>query len=258
LTVPSAEITLELQGGSFLDSSSQRAGLLLLLSMLLSFGFIRFSTRMIRAEVSWWPGNVTPGGLHIHHLVFGIVLLMVAGFVEFALSPDSPWLEIVAVIFGVGAGLTLDEFALWLYLEDVYWAEEGRRSVDAVILAALIGGALLMGFVPLDAGGGGTALAAVVTILVGLTICTVVALKGKYASAVVGILIAPVAWVTAIRLGLPGSWWAKRRYPAGSGKLAKAEARKERHDRRYRWLQDLIGGRPSQPDPGPASSHNPD
>ena len=49
-------------------------------------------------------------------------------------------------------GLTLDEFALWLHLEDVYWSEEGRSSVDAVIFAAIIGGGLIVGFVPLDAG----------------------------------------------------------------------------------------------------------
>ena len=133
--MPLAELTLELDGGSALDSEAQRAGLILLGSLLLSFGFIRFSTRMIRAEVSWWPGNVTPGGLHIHHLVFGIVLLLLAGFLQFAFQPESPWLEILAALFDIGAGLTLDEFALWLYLEDVYWAEEGRRSVDAVILA---------------------------------------------------------------------------------------------------------------------------
>ena len=63
--------------------------------MLLSFGFIRFSTRMIRAEVSWWPGNVTPGGLHIHHLVFGIVLMMLSGFLNFVIEPPSPWFEIL-------------------------------------------------------------------------------------------------------------------------------------------------------------------
>ncbi len=124
--------------------------------MLLSFGFIRFSTRMIRAEVSWWPGNVTPGGLHIHHLVFGIVLMMLAGFLGFVLQPASPWLEILAGVFGIGMGLTLDEFALWLYLEDVYWSEEGRSSVDAVIFAAIIGGGIIVGFVPLDAGSGGS------------------------------------------------------------------------------------------------------
>ena len=132
--MPLAELSIEFENGQFLEGEAQRAGLVLLGAMLLSFGFIRFSTRMIRAEVSWWPGNVTPGGLHIHHLVFGIVAMMVAGFAEFAIQPESPWLEILAALFGIGVGLTLDEFALWLYLEDVYWSEEGRRSVDAVIL----------------------------------------------------------------------------------------------------------------------------
>src|SRR5256885_1080699 len=151
--------------------------------MLLSFGFIRLSTRMIRAEVSWWPGNVSPGGLHIHHLVFGIVFLMVAGFLGFVLQPGSPWLEILACIFGVGMGLTLDEFALWLYLDDVYWSEEGRSSVDAVVFAATIGGALIVGFVPLDAGNGGSTLAIVSTVLIDLAICVFVALKGKITTA---------------------------------------------------------------------------
>jgi hypothetical protein len=66
---------------------------------------------------------------------------------------------------------------------------------------------------------------------------------------VIGMFIPPVAWVTAIRLARPGSWWAKRRYALGSGKQAKAEARKERHDRRVRRFQDLVGGAPSLPSP---------
>ena len=150
MPLAAADIALELENGQFLEGEAQRAGLILLVSMLLSFAFIRFSTRMIRAEVSWWPGNVTPGGLHIHHLVFGIVAMMLAGFLQFAIQPASPWLEILAALFGIGVGLTLDEFALWLYLEDVYWSEEGRRSVDAVILAAIVGGALVLGFVPVS------------------------------------------------------------------------------------------------------------
>ena len=105
-------LEIDLGQREFLESDGQRAGLILLGSLLLSFGFIRLSTRMIRAEVSWWPGNVTPGGLHIHHLVFGIVLLLLSGFINFALDPDSPWIEILAALFGIGAGLTLDEFAL--------------------------------------------------------------------------------------------------------------------------------------------------
>jgi hypothetical protein len=249
IELPFAELTFSLNSDAAFDTADQRAGLILLGSMLLSFGFIRFSTRMIRAEVSWWPGNVTPGGLHIHHLVFGIVFMMSAGFVAFAIQPYSPWFEIVAGLFGVGMGLTLDEFALWLYLDDVYWSEEGRSSVDAVIFAAIIGGALIVGFVPLDAGNGGSTLTVLVTVGLDLALCALVALKGKVGAAVIGMFIPPVAWVAAIRLARPGSWWARRRYARGSGKLAKATARKARHDRRVRRFQDLIGGAPSPPSP---------
>ncbi len=253
-----ATFSFEIHSGATLDTEGQRAGLVLLVAMLLSFGFIRFSTRMIRAEVKWWPGNVTPGGMHIHHLVFGIVAMMVAGFLQFATQPGDPWLEILAAVFGIGMGLTLDEFALWLYLEDVYWSDEGRSSVDAVIFAAIIGGGLIVGFVPLDAGNGGSTLAIVATVLVTLTICGIVALKGKFSSAIIGMIITPVAWVAAIRLARPGSWWAKRRYKPGSGKLVKAQARKAKHDRRVRKWQDMIGGAPSLPSPRSPGSGRPE
>lgn len=243
-----SDISFELAGNRAFDAADQRAGLILLGCMLLSFGFIRFSTRMIRAEVSWWPGNVSPGGVHIHHLVFGIVMMMAAGFGAFAVQPDSPWFEICAGVFGVGMGLTLDEFALWLYLEDVYWAEEGRQSVDAVIFAAIIAGGYVVGFTPLDATGGST-LVIVLSVVANLAICVVVALKGKFSTAVIGMFIPPVAYVAAIRLARPNSWWARRRYAPDSEKLKKATARKERHDRRVRRFQDLIGGAPSLPSP---------
>ena len=248
MALPLAELTFDLRTSAALDTADQRAGLILLASMLLSFGFIRFSTRMIRAEVSWWPGNVTPGGLHIHHLVFGIIFMMVAGFGAFAIQPDSPWFEVAAGLFGVGMGLTLDEFALWLHLEDVYWSEEGRSSVDAVIFAAIIGGGYIVGFTPLDANGDST-VAIVSSVALTLAICAIVALKGKLSTAVIGMFIPPVAWVAAIRLARPASWWARRRYAPGSGKLAKATARKARHDRRVRRFQDLVGGAPSLPSP---------
>jgi hypothetical protein len=241
-------IDFELSSSAAFDHADQRAGLILLGSMLLSFGFIRFSTRMIRAQVKWWPGNVTPGGLHIHHLVFGIVLMMLSGFLNFVIEPASPWFEILAGVFGVGVGLTLDEFALWLYLDDVYWSEEGRSSVDAVVFAAIIGGGVIVGFVPLDASGG-SVLAIVSSVVITLGICAIVALKGKVSSAVIGMFIPPVAWVAAIRLARPGSWWAERRYAVGSGKEERSQARKQRHDRRVRRFQDLIGGTPSLPSP---------
>src|SRR5665809_47338 len=118
--MPIAEIILEFEGEEFLGGEAERAGLVLLGSLLLSFILIRTSTRLMRSpKVTWWPGSIeTEGGLHVHHLVFGIVLLLAAGFV-LALQPPSPWLEITAAGFGIGAGLTLDEYALWLHLQDV-------------------------------------------------------------------------------------------------------------------------------------------
>jgi hypothetical protein len=98
----------------FLDERGQRAGFVLLAAFLVAFLFIRTSARLIRSpRVSWWPGSVqTSSGLHLHHLVWGIVLVLTTGFLGFALAPDSPWDEILAGAFGVGMGLTLDEFAL--------------------------------------------------------------------------------------------------------------------------------------------------
>src|SRR3954454_14271805 len=100
---------------NFLDGPGQRAGFVLLAAFLGAFLFIRTSARLMRSpKVTWWPGSVeTSSGLHIHHLVWGIVLLLFSGFLGFALDPKSPWSEILAAGFGIGAGLTLDEFALW-------------------------------------------------------------------------------------------------------------------------------------------------
>ena len=104
---------------------------------LITFGIVRGITAMIRAGVGPIQ-NVTAGGLHIHHLVWGILLLLLVGYVwlsEFGV--DSSWLaSLTAIAFGVGAALTLDEFALWLNLQDVYWERQGRESIDAVLLFA--------------------------------------------------------------------------------------------------------------------------
>jgi len=108
--------------------------LLLLIGLIVAFGFIRTSTRMIRAQVKWWPGNVSVGGTHVHHLVWGILLLLSMGYLGISTDLDSPWFELVAILFGIGMGLTLDEFALWLNLQDVYWSAKGRQSIDAVIV----------------------------------------------------------------------------------------------------------------------------
>jgi hypothetical protein len=221
--------------------------LILLASMLLSFLFIRTSARLMRSpKVPWWPGSVeTEGGLHVHHLVFGIVLMLATGF-ALALQPPSPWLEILAAGFGIGAGLTLDEYALWLHLEDVYWAEEGRRSVDAVVIAALIGGLLLMGFLPFSTDDGVVPI--VVFTLAALAVATVSVLKGKIVMGVAGVLFPIVGLIGAIRLAKPESFWAQRRYEPGSRKLARAERRYERHTRPLPALPGQRRGRARAPD----------
>ena len=113
-----------------IEASGKETHFLILLAFICSFGFIRTSAHMIRAEVSWWPGNVeTKSGTHVHHLVWGILALLVFGYIGLAFEPESPWREIVAIFFGIGMGLTMDEFALWLNLEDVYWRRRaGSRS----------------------------------------------------------------------------------------------------------------------------------
>ena len=108
---------------------------LILLAFVCSFGFIRTSAHMIHAQVSWWPGNVeTKSGTHVHHLVWGILLLLSMGYLGISTDLPSPWFEFVAIGFGIGMGLTMDEFALWLNLQDVYWTDKGRQSIDAVVI----------------------------------------------------------------------------------------------------------------------------
>jgi hypothetical protein len=124
---------------------------LLLVAFIIGFAFIRFSTRMIRARVSWWPGNVRSGDLHVHHVVFGTAFMLVAGVGAFSpAGRGSPAREVFACVFGVGAALVLDEFALILHLQDVYWSAKGRTSIDAVILGAALIGLLVLGASPLD------------------------------------------------------------------------------------------------------------
>jgi hypothetical protein len=129
-----------------IEATGKEIHFLILVAFTVSFAFIRTSAHLIRAQVEWWPGNVeTKGGTHIHHLVWGILLLLTTGYLGLAVDLGSPWLELVAIAFGVGMGLTLDEFALWLHLEDVYWSEKGRQSIDAVVVTACVLGITLLG-----------------------------------------------------------------------------------------------------------------
>ena len=192
---------------------------LFFVAFLLTFGFIRTSAHMIRAQVKWWPGNVEVGGTHIHHLVWGILLLLVCGYVAVAVAPQSPWRELVAVLFGVGTGLTLDEFALWLNLKDVYWSKEGRASIDAVVIAAALSGVLLIslrGWIDVTTEVANAVQAFVGGIgLLGIILALVNAAKEKFGMAIWSILV-PVSGIpSAFRLAKPRSVWARLFYRQG-------------------------------------------
>jgi hypothetical protein len=105
------------------------------IAFLITFAIVRAITLTIRLQIG--PiHNVTAGGLHIHHLVWGILLLLVVSYVWLLeVGVGSSWIaSLTAIAFGMGAALTLDEFALWLNLSDVYWARQGRESIDAVLV----------------------------------------------------------------------------------------------------------------------------
>jgi hypothetical protein len=232
----------------FLDDRGQRSGFILLGAFLGAFLFIRTSSRLIRSpKVPWWPGSVeTKGGLHLHHLVWGIVLIMGSGFLNFVLKPGSPWAEILAGAFGVGAGFTLDEFALWVHLEDVYWSEQGRISIDAVVVATLLGGMIVLGLAPFDLTNQEGSIGSLVgVILIDIALSALAITKGKPLLGLIGVFFPPVSLVGAVRLASPGSPWARRRYAPGSAKLHESRARFARVQKRRRWLSDAIGGTPS-------------
>ncbi|HEX9099124.1 MAG TPA: hypothetical protein VF956_06520 [Candidatus Dormibacteraeota bacterium] len=102
---------------------------------LVTFAIVRGITHLIRAGIGPFH-NVSSGGLHIHHLVWGILILILVGYLWLIeLGVGSNWVaSVTAILFGVGAALTLDEFALWLNLQDVYWTGAGRESIDAVVI----------------------------------------------------------------------------------------------------------------------------
>jgi hypothetical protein len=220
------------------------------LAILATFLVTRLVTRTIRSGSGAGAGlgNVHIGGNHVHHQVFGILIIIGAGIALVSQTPRGAALDVTAAVFGVGVGLTVDEFALWLHLEDVYWADQGRKSVDAIFCVLVITGALIGG-ANFATGHVGTAVwwSSVAVIAVNLLLCVICLLKGKVVTGVVGLFVSVVALVGAIRLAKPGSWWAAHRY-ASRPRLAARAARRfdERHHDRWNWVRDLVAGAPSQ------------
>jgi hypothetical protein len=126
----------------------QRRMFLASVSFFCTFAGLRLLTWAIHNNVGPFH-DVQIGGRHIHHLVWGILLLLLVGYgwlAEIGTGEAGGSLlasRLMSLLYGTGAALTLDEFALWLNLRDVYWAREGRASVDAIIL---FGALLLAGY----------------------------------------------------------------------------------------------------------------
>jgi len=228
------------------------------LGLLLTFLFVRLNTRLIRANVSWWFHDIeSDGGVHVHHMVIGVVVMVSSGVALIAWQPEGPAMQLLALAFGAGVGLTLDEFALILRLQDVYWTTEGRTSVDAVIVAVSVGLLLVLGQAPLGNAFTVSASSIAADVIIALVIAIDVAfaviclLKGKLWTGFFAVFIPIVGWVGAIRVARPHSPWAHRRYAGKPKKLAKAQRREERVDRTWRaWRTaffDLLAGKPHLP-----------
>ncbi|MET9483794.1 hypothetical protein [Streptomyces sp. NPDC006638] len=230
--------------------------LLALASFVLTFAVTRTVTRLIRAGKGPFR-NISPGGTHIHHVVPGVILTVIGGFGAVGSGTQGVTACVCAVIFGLGAGLVLDEFALILHLQDVYWSEQGRQSVEVVVTAAALALLVLSGFSPVEVNSLTTQqqenrASVIVTLLVNFAFVLIAAFKGKLRMALIGTLVPFVALTGAIRLARPGSPWAKRFYRGRHKKRARSTLRAYHHDKRWvgprRRFQDLIGGAPT-PDP---------
>ena len=220
------------------------------IGFLLTFVITRIITRMIRAGRGPFRDNVS-GGVHIHHAVPGIVLTIAGAFTSVGVDGQSPGAEISAVMIGVGASLVLDEFAMILRLQDVYWSTQGQLSVQVVMMTGAVLGLFLLGLNPLteDSGFGAGHLVLLVMAAIHIVALLMCVEKGKYSTAAVAAFIPPLAWFAAVRIGRPESRWARDHY--GPEKTERARRRAERFDRRFgHWglgIEDLVAGKPTVP-----------
>lgn len=224
------------------------------LGVLGAFVVTRGITRFIRrrsaagGQASGPIKDITIGGVHIHHQVFGISTMFLTGLLLVATTPDGALLDVLALLFGVGVGLAFDEFALWLHLDDVYWSQEGRKSIDAVAIVLVIAASvrafldLLQVFQTSDEMGD---LAWLIWVLVAVTVIPAVVclLKGKLVTAALGIVYQPIAIVGAFRLAKPGSYWARHFYGSNSRRRSRSDRRfGENYSARLDRWRDIVGG----------------
>ncbi len=240
--------------------------LFLFLAFMITFTLTRLYTRLARTR-GWGSGNV--GGVHVHHVVPGIILMAAAGISAFAPWGDGPVSRaILAIFFGAGAALVLDEFALIFHLEDVYWTEEGQSSIVAFAMGAALAGLCLVAAAPFGVSEGGGARTGFFTeVLLNVAFAFITFLKGKPFLGTVGIIVPFVAWVSAFRLAKPGSPWARRFYDPDRGSERRRRKREKKRAKSYKrftegWqarfeqrAYDLIGGKPHLPSVAEAKAH---
>jgi hypothetical protein len=264
---------------SYIYDESKEPLLFLFLAFLITFALVRLYTRLARTR-GWGSGNV--GGVHMHHMVVGVILMALGGglaFTQFAAS--AVFYSVCAIIFAIGAALTLDEFAMVFHLKDVYWAEEGRTSIDALIVGAGLAGLLLVSASPFTTegeakpgsdvsveftiGGLDIKVGAWLALLTSFFVAVIVFLKKKPFVAILGIGFLPIGIIGAMRLGKPGSPWSRWFYDPSKG-TSRSRVRRERKLRRSfyrytegrygrfeRWFSDLVGG---APDPPPTATND--
>lgn len=242
-----------------------------LIAFIVTFFVTRSITRYIRATADrtgprkWWqPRNIaSKGGTHIHHAVFGVIGVLISGVAMVAMADQGSTREFTftAIVFGIGAALVLDEFALILHLEDVYWSEDGRTSVDAVFVAVAVAGLLVLGFSPLslldigiwrDADSTAARAGAIGMAVFNLALAVLVLLKGKLWTGLLGMFFTPLVLIGAIRLARPHAPWARWHYQDKPRKMRRSMQR-ERYLRRpfvqaNLWLQHVVAGEPRFPD----------
>lgn len=238
---------------------------LALISFVATFLITRAITRAIRAGVG--PvRNVTTGDLHIHHVVPGVVALLSGGVLLLSSARVGFWHAFGAVLFGIGAALVLDEFALILHLNDVYWKREGELSVDAITIAMAVMAAALIVAAPDNPPGPDRtdphlrAVAPALFVLGWIIPTGITVLKGRLLLAALSVLSPIFGWWGALRLARPTSPWAAIAYQHNPRKRMRAQNRAAKADRRVaplrRWWTEHVFGLQPDADDRPDASDN--
>src|ERR1700677_1057715 len=195
--------------------------MLCFLAFVVTFVLTRTITRMIRKGRGQFRNHVTASGVHIHHAVPGIILLMVGAFTSIASPDELGWRSFAAVAVGTGVAL-------------VGFSPFGVKDADSIEVSLRL-----------------TATGVLVLVELLVLICV---LKGKYRTALFGFFLAPVALFGAVRLARPTSVWARHRYRGK--RMERATRRAADFSRRFGPLQtawdNFAGGKPSLPNPPPA------